>query len=120
MKRDDWGFKRRDFGSAFALPDADARAAILKALAHPVRLKIVYALGRGETCLCEIEPFLKIHPSNLSRHISQLTQAGIVSKRRIGQRVLLTLATPCILRALDCAAEVISRPTQNRRHAAKA
>jgi ArsR family transcriptional regulator len=94
--------------------DADARARVLKALAHPLRLQIVHTLQHGETCLCELEPFFKRNPSNLCRHLNQLKQAGIVSEYRAGPRVMLRLATPCILKAFDCAMEVV-RSAHHRR-----
>lgn len=87
--------------------EAEARARVLKALAHPLRLQVVHALQYGETCLCELEPFFKRNPSNLCRHLNQLKQAGIVSEYRAGPRVMLRLATPCILKAFDCAMEVV-------------
>ncbi|HMP75002.1 MAG TPA: metalloregulator ArsR/SmtB family transcription factor [Kiritimatiellia bacterium] len=94
--------------------EALARARVLKALAHPLRLQVVYALQHGETCICELEPFFQRNQSNLSRHVNQLKQAGLVAERRAGPRVMLRLATPCILRAFDCAMEVVKAEHQRR------
>lgn len=84
-----------------------ARAKIMKALASEVRLMIVDELSRGERCMCEIQPLFKMNKSTLSRHITELKNAGIVSERREGVRTYLKLATPCILNIFDCAMGVI-------------
>lgn len=97
--------------------EAAARARVLKALAHPLRLQVVYALQQGEACMSELEPFLRRNQSNLSRHVSQLKQAGIVAERRAGPRVMLRLATPCILKAFDCAMEVVQSDHKRRARA---
>lgn len=92
-----------------------ARARVMKALAHPVRLKIIDELGRAERCLCELQPLFTMNKSTLSRHISALRNAGIIHERRDGARVYLKLATPCILEIFDCAMNVI-RTEAKRQH----
>ena len=94
--------------------DFQARAKVLKALASPVRLKIVDQLSQGERCLCELQPQFRMNKSTLSRHVAALRQVGIVTERREGVRVMLTLATPCILSALDCAMKVVQADHQRR------
>lgn len=84
-----------------------ARAKIMKALASPVRLKIVDELSRGERCMCELQPLFPMNKSTLSRHITELKNVGIVSERRDGVRCLLRLETPCILNVFECAMGVI-------------
>ncbi len=92
----------------------DARACVMKALAHPDRLKIIDVLSRKERCLCELEPLFRTDKSTLSRHISALRNAGIVRERREGVRVYLTLATPCILNIFDCTMKVIQADTKRK------
>lgn len=94
-----------------------ARANVMKALASPIRLAIVDALGDGERCVCELMPMFPRNKSTLSRHVAALRNAGIVAERREGVRVVLTLVTPCILNIFDCISGVI-RTDANRRMAA--
>jgi len=90
--------------------DAAARLAlILKTLAHPVRVLIVNALTGRDLCVSDLNALVDISQSNVSRHLAQLKQAGIVSDRRRGMKVFYHLQTPCILRAFACAREVIQR-----------
>ena len=72
-------------------PLYEARAGIIKALAHPTRLMIVDELGRGERCVCELTDDLDAAQSRLSFHLKTLKDAGLVSDRRDGRWVYYTL-----------------------------
>lgn len=96
-----------------------ARARVLKALANPDRLKLVDLLSRGECCLCELQPRFALSKSTLSRHVDVLRRVGMVTERRVGVRIFLRLATPCILRALDCAMQVVQADHTRRTRAVK-
>ncbi len=87
--------------------ELNARARVMKALASPVRLKIVDELSRGERCMCELQPLFPMNKSTLSRHIAELKNVGIVGERREGVRIFLRLQTPCILDVFDCTMGVI-------------
>lgn len=86
---------------------AKVRADILKAMANPVRVLIVNGLTGGDRCVRELNRLARINQSNVSRHLMILKKAGIISDRRDGMRVLYHLETPCILKAFDCAVEVV-------------
>jgi DNA-binding transcriptional ArsR family regulator len=58
---------------------------LVKALADETRLKILLALQHGELCVCQLTAFLELAPSTVSKHISLLLQAGLVSKRKCGK-----------------------------------
>ncbi|MDD5707629.1 MAG: metalloregulator ArsR/SmtB family transcription factor [Kiritimatiellae bacterium] len=95
-----------------------ARARIMKALASPVRLMMVEALGREERCLCELQPLFRGNKSTLSRHIAALRNVGIIRQRREGTRIYLSLATPCILRVFDCVLGVLRAEAKRHRQLA--
>ena len=99
---------------------AKVRADILKALAHPVRVLIVSALTDSDQCVCELNKLAEIDQSGLSRHLANLKRAGIVSDRREGMKVFYHLETPCILRAFDCAVDVIKADAKRRNESLKA
>jgi len=99
---------------------AKVRADILKALAHPVRVLIVSALTDGDQCVCKLNELAEIDQSNISRHLAMLKKAGIVSDRRVGMRVFYHLETPCILKAFECAVEVVRVDAKRRNQALKA
>lgn len=95
--------------------EAQARARILKALANPIRIRIVEELSRGERCVCELQPLFQIDQSVLSRHLAHLKNVGIVTERREGVRIVHRLACPCILNALECTLDVLKREHRRQR-----
>jgi len=99
---------------------AKTRADILKALAHPVRVLIVSALTEGDQCVCKLNELAEIDQSNISRHLAMLKKAGIVSDRRDGMRVFYHLETPCIMKAFECAVEVVRVEAKRRNKSLKA
>lgn len=60
---------------------------ILKSLADESRLRILNLLYEGELCVCEVEKILKISQTNVSRHLSSLKNAGLISFRKRAQWV---------------------------------
>jgi len=61
----------------------------LKALAHPVRLRMVELIReRGEVCACEFEGHFDLTQPTLSHHLKALREAGLVASRRDGVRSL--------------------------------
>lgn len=85
----------------------EARARILKALAHPSRLFMVEELSRGERCVCELTEMVGSDMSTVSKHLSLLKAAGIVADEKRGMQVFYRLKTPCVLRFFDCIGDVI-------------
>jgi len=76
-------------------------ADIGKALAHPVRVKMLRLLADGERCGCEFAPILQIDPSVVSRYLAVLARAGLVTSRRDGVRVMWQLIDSSILDILQ-------------------
>jgi DNA-binding transcriptional ArsR family regulator len=65
---------------------------VLKALAHPVRLRIVAMLRGGELCVCQLTAVLELAASTVSAHLADLKRAGIVEERKDGRWVFHRLA----------------------------
>ncbi|MBY6186449.1 metalloregulator ArsR/SmtB family transcription factor [Marinobacter hydrocarbonoclasticus] len=87
----------------------EARAQVLKALAHPTRLWLVEQLEQQERCVCELVEGVDADISTVSKHLSVLKQAGIVSRRRQGKQIFYRLQTPCLLKMLSCVETVLSK-----------
>ena len=85
----------------------EARARIIKALAHPTRLFIVDELSREERCVCELTEMVGADISTVSKHLSLLKNAGIVQDDKRGTQVFYQLNMPCVLRFLDCVETII-------------
>ena len=65
---------------------------LLKALAHPVRLRILALLREGELCVCEVAEVLGLAPSTISEHLTGLRRTGLVRERKVGRWVHVALA----------------------------
>ncbi len=99
--------------------EARIRAETLKALANPIRILLVNELASGDKCVRELAKVAGVDLSNISRHLAILKRAGIVSERRDGLLVINHLETPCILKAFDCAVEVLKSQAQRNRRILK-
>ena len=54
-------------------------ASILKTLSDINRLRVLNLLNKREMCVCEIEYITEINQSNLSRHLKNMTNIGLLT-----------------------------------------
>jgi ArsR family transcriptional regulator len=80
----------------------EARAKVIKAMAHPTRLFIVDELSRGERCVCELTEMVGTDISTISKHLSVLKNAGIVQDEKRGLQVYYSLRFGCVLNFFNC------------------
>jgi DNA-binding transcriptional ArsR family regulator len=83
------------------------QAEIVKALAHPVRLAVVDFLKGGEQCVCHIAEYVGSEQSNLSKHLSIMSTAGVLTQRKEGLNVYYKLRCPCVHEFVSCVTGVI-------------
>ena len=86
----------------------EARARIIKALAHPSRLFIVDRLSQRDYCVQELAEMIEADISTVSKHLSVLRNAGIVKDEKDGQKVYYKLNCPCVLNFFTCVETVIA------------
>jgi len=65
---------------------------VLKALAHPVRLRLIAMMRSGELCVCQMTAVLELAASTVSAHLTDLKRAGLVEERKHGRWVFHRLA----------------------------
>ncbi len=66
---------------------------LFKALSDPNRMTVFLALlSKEELCVCQITELLSIATATVSRHMSQLQSAGIVTSRKEGRWVYYRLS----------------------------
>ena len=85
----------------------EARARVLKALAHPTRLFIVDQLVRGERCVCNLTEMVGADISTVSKHLAVLRAAGIVQDEKRGNQVFYRLRCPCVTDFFGCVEGVL-------------
>jgi DNA-binding transcriptional ArsR family regulator len=84
------------------------RAEFFKALAHPLRIKILDTLRAGEIGVNELGTRLGVEQSTLSQQLSILRTRDIVATRKCGNNVLYSIKDPAIFRLLDVAKEIFN------------
>ena len=86
----------------------EARAAIVKALAHPARLMIVDELtDHDQRCVGDLTDMIGTDLSTVSRHLLVLRNAGIVESEKRGTTVYYRLRVKCIGKFFECVESVL-------------
>lgn len=83
--------------------DAAELAPIFKAIADPVRLRLlslVASHGDGEACVCDLTAAFDLTPPTISHHLKVLREAGLLSSDRRGTWVYYRL-NPAVLNRLS-------------------
>ncbi|WP_462418685.1 ArsR/SmtB family transcription factor [Kytococcus sp. Marseille-QA3725] len=73
---------------------AERSASVLKALAHPVRLRLVSAIrtaSGAEACVCDLQEVVGLSQSTVSHHLRLLVEAGLLRREKRGQWSWYTL-----------------------------
>lgn len=73
----------------------------LKAMGHPLRLKILCVLSDNELPVMDIVSQVGTTQSNISQHIDILREKEIITSRRDGSKILCKVRDPQILNLLD-------------------
>jgi ArsR family transcriptional regulator len=85
----------------------EARAKVIKALAHPARCQIVDELAKGPLCVCDIRDRVGSDLSTISRHLAVLKNVGILRDQKKGLQVFYSLKCPCVIDFFACAEKVL-------------
>jgi len=81
--------------------DIDLASRSLKAMSHPLRLKILCTLADQELSVQEIVDAVGTSQSNISQHLAILRDKGIISSRKNANRVFYRVADTRILKLID-------------------
>jgi ArsR family transcriptional regulator len=73
--------------------EAEATAALFRALSDPARVKIVNLLATSDepVCACEFEPALRLSQPTVSHHLKKLTEAGLLEREQRGKWAYFSL-----------------------------
>src|SRR5579864_2070313 len=69
---------------------------IHKAIAHPIRLRLLAALRSGPLCVCQMTVIVKLAASTVSEHLSELRKAGLIADRKDGRWVEYRLSDEAV------------------------
>jgi len=91
--------------------DIDRASRSIKAMSHPLRLKILCTLGDSEVSVQDIVDQVGTSQSNISQHLAILRDKGILTSRKDANRVFYrvgdnrTLKLICMMREVFCTHE---------------
>jgi ArsR family transcriptional regulator len=94
-------------GPALSDDEAEATAALFRALGDPARVLIVNLLARsGEpVCQCELQPVLGLSQPTVSHHLKKLAEAGLIAREQRGKWAYYTV-DPDAARRLGAVADL--------------
>lgn len=84
------------------------KAEFFKALAHPLRIRILDTLRRGELTVNEICQRLAVEQSTLSQQLAVLRSHNFLNTRKTGANVYYSVRDPEVFRLLDCARTIFN------------
>jgi DNA-binding transcriptional ArsR family regulator len=94
--------------NALPVAENERMASLFKAMGDPNRLKILWALGEGEMCVCDLAALLESSESAVSYQLRLLRQLFLVSNRRQGPVLYYRLTDDHIHSLIHVALEHIS------------
>lgn len=77
-------------------------AALLKSMAHPIRLEILCRLRHGERSVTELQASIQTTDGNLSQHLAVLRNQGIITCRREANFLYNRISDPRISELMHC------------------
>ncbi len=86
--------------------DVERASRSLKAMSHPLRLKILCTLGDQEVSVQDIVEFVGTSQSNISQHLAILRDKGILSSRKDANRVYYRVSDGRTLQLIGMMREV--------------
>jgi ArsR family transcriptional regulator len=88
----------------------DQASRALKAMAHPLRLKILCVLGEEEVSVQDIVDCVGTSQSNISQHLAILREKGVLKTRRDANRVYYRIGDERTLTLIGMMREVFCAP----------
>ena len=86
--------------------DIDRASRSLKAMSHPLRLKILCTLGNKEISVQAIVDLVGTSQSNISQHLAILRDKGILMSRKDANRVYYRVGDERTLQLIEMMREV--------------
>ncbi len=83
------------------MTESQSQARVLRALAHPTRLRLLQALRSGEQCVCHLTALLGQRQAYVSQQLMFLRRAGLLQDRKEGARVYYRIKDKSLLRILQ-------------------
>ena len=84
------------------------KAEFFRALAHPIRIRILEYLGDGERSVQELQRLLDLDQPIVSQQLAVLRGRGIVAARKVGTTVRYVVRDPLVNELLATARQIFN------------
>ena len=91
--------------------DIERAAYALKAMSHPLRLKILCAIGEREMAVQDIVDSVGTTQSNVSQHLAKLRDKNILDSRRDANRIFYCVKDDRTLQLIEMMRDVFCSHT---------
>ena len=81
-------------------------SAAMRAMAHPLRLKILCLVGNQELSVLEIVEAVGTTQSNISQHLAILRDHGLLEARKEANKVYYRIGDPRVLKMISLTREI--------------
>jgi DNA-binding transcriptional ArsR family regulator len=90
----------------------EIQAEFFKALAHPLRIKILNALKENNSCVCDMAKVIGEGQPQVSRALAQLKQAGLVIFEKKGTKICYRLKSREVIKLLEISNGIIMEESE--------
>jgi len=88
----------------------------IKTIAHPLRLKVLCVLADDELSVQEIVAYLGWSQSNISQHLAVLRSHGVLTTRKVANRVLYRIRDPRTIKIVSMMGDVFCTTVPSAPH----
>ncbi len=85
-------------------------ASVFKALGEPTRLRILQSICHGPRSVSDIVDLTQATQANVSKHLALLVRAGVLERRRDGQRVFYGMRDALVPRLCELVCATLLGP----------
>ena len=85
------------------------KAQFFKSLAHPIRIRILEILVKGEVKVQDLQRALDLEQPIVSQQLARLRSSGIVARRKEGTTTFYALSDPMLAELLLVARTILNR-----------
>jgi len=96
--------------SSVSQDDIDRASRSIKAMSHPLRLKILCILGDSEFSVQDIVDIVGTSQSNISQHLGILKDKGVLATRKEANKVFYRVSDERTLKLLEMMRDVFCTP----------
>jgi DNA-binding transcriptional ArsR family regulator len=103
----------------FSNETVEALAERFRLLSEPSRLRLLCILAGGERCVGDLARELGCTQANVSKHLGQLADAGLLERRKAGLNCYYSVADESVFTVCDAVADSLRRHFDARAEAVR-